>query len=71
MEFERPPAQSSNHLRTLDINARINGRLISRVLVDGRSTLNLISYRFYKKLGGKTNRLFNQTSSRQTLLRIS
>lgn len=51
VEFEKPPPNDSNHLRALNINAKINGQPVSRVFVDRGSTLNLIPYRFYKKLG--------------------
>ena len=43
-----------NHLKALYMRGHINGRPISRMLVDGRAIVNLMPYSLYKKLGGRT-----------------
>ena len=35
MEFEKPSYEGSKHLRALNINAKIDGRLVFKVMVDG------------------------------------
>ena len=44
--------ESDNHLKALYMRGRINGRPISRMLVDGGAIVNLMPYSLYKKLGG-------------------
>lgn len=39
------------HLRRLYIRADVNGKLISRVLINGEAMLNVVSYSTVKKLG--------------------
>ena len=51
MEFEKPSYEGSKHLRAFNINARINGCSVSKVLTDRGSTLNLVPYIFLKKMG--------------------
>lgn len=38
MEFGKLPIHNSRHLKALNISAKINGRLVSRVLVNGGLT---------------------------------
>ena len=46
------PKESDNHLKALYMRGHINGRPISRMLVDGGAIVNLMPYLLYKKLGG-------------------
>ena len=45
------PKESDNHLKALYMRGHINGRPISRMLVDGGAIVNLMPYSLYKKLG--------------------
>jgi hypothetical protein len=62
--FEKPE-ESSQHLKPLYIRDHINGRLISRMLINDGTVVNLILYSIFKKLGReddelmKTNLTFN------------
>jgi hypothetical protein len=47
----KKPKESSQHLKPLYIRGHIDGRLISRMLVDGSAAVNLMSYSVFKKLG--------------------
>jgi hypothetical protein len=57
--------ESSQHLKPLYIRDHINGRLISRMLINDGTAVNLILYSIFKKLGReddelmKTNLTFN------------
>ena len=51
------PMESDNHLKALYMRGHINGKLISRMLVDGGAIVNLMFYILYKKLGGKDEEL--------------
>ena len=42
------------------MRGRINGRPISRMLVDGGAIVNLMSYSLYKKLGGTDEELIKK-----------
>ena len=46
------PTESDNHLKALYMKGHINGRPVSRMLVDGGAIVNLMSYSLYKKFGG-------------------
>ena len=46
------PKESDNHLKALYMRGHINGRPISRMLVDGGAIVHLMPYSLYKKLGG-------------------
>jgi hypothetical protein len=48
--FEKPE-ESSQHLRSLYIRGHIDGKPISRMLIDGGVVVNLIQYSIFKKLG--------------------
>jgi hypothetical protein len=48
--FEKPE-ELSQHLKLLYIQGHIDGRSISRMLVDGGAAINLMSYSIFKKLG--------------------
>jgi hypothetical protein len=40
-----------NHLKLLYVRDPIDGTLISRMLIDGEATINLMPYSLYRKLG--------------------
>jgi hypothetical protein len=45
------PKDTDNHLKALYMKGHINGKPISRMLVDGGAIVNLMSYSLFKKLG--------------------
>jgi len=51
------PKESDNHLKALCMRGHINGRPISRMLVDRGAIVNLMPYSLYKKLGGTDEEL--------------
>jgi hypothetical protein len=51
------PEESSQHLKPLYIQGHIDGRPISRMLVDGSTAVNLMPYFMFKKLGGEDDKL--------------
>ena len=51
------PKESDNHLKALYMRGHLNGKPISRMLVDGGAIVNLMPYSLYKKLGGKDEEL--------------
>jgi hypothetical protein len=53
--FEKP--ELSQHLKSLYIQSHIDGRPISRMLIDGGTVINLMSYSVFKKLGGEDDEL--------------
>jgi hypothetical protein len=54
--FQKPKA-TKNHLKALYMKGHINGKPISRMLVDGGSIVNLMPYSLFKKLGGSDDEL--------------
>jgi hypothetical protein len=48
--FQKPD-ESSRHLKPLYIKGHINGKPISRILVDGGAAVNFMPYSVFKKLG--------------------
>jgi hypothetical protein len=56
--FEKPE-ESSQHLKPLYIRGHIDGKRISRMLIDGGTTVNLMSYTIFKKLGWEDDELMN------------
>ena len=46
------PSEKDNHLKALYLRGHINGKLVTRMLVDGGAIVNLMPYSLYKKLGG-------------------
>jgi hypothetical protein len=61
--FEKPE-ESSQHLKPLYIWGHIDGKPVSRMLVDGNAAVNLMSYIIFKKHGRddklvKTNLMLN------------
>ena len=47
------PSETDNHLKSLYLREHINGRPVTRMLVDGGANINLMPYSLYKKLGGQ------------------
>jgi hypothetical protein len=56
--FEKPE-ESSQHLKPLYIHGLIDGKPISRMLIDGDAAVNLMSYSIFKKLGREDDELVN------------
>jgi hypothetical protein len=53
----KKPEESSQHLKSLHIRGHIDGKLISRMLIDGGAAINLMSYSIFKKLGREDDEL--------------
>jgi hypothetical protein len=53
----KKPEESSQHLKPLYIRGHIDGKPISRMLIDGDATVNLMSYAVFKKLGWEDDEL--------------
>jgi hypothetical protein len=51
------PEESSQHLKRLYIWGHIDGKPISRMLVDGGAAVNLMSYFIFKKIGREDDEL--------------
>jgi hypothetical protein len=51
------PKESSQHLKPLHIRGYIDRKPVSRMLIDGGATINLMSYTISKKLGREDNEL--------------
>ena len=49
------PKDSDNHLKALYMRGHINGKPVSRMLVDSGAIVNLMPYSLYKKLGRMDN----------------
>jgi hypothetical protein len=49
--------ESSQHLKPLYIRGHIDGKPVSRMLVDGSAAINLMSYTVFKKLGREDDEL--------------
>ena len=47
------PNEKDNHLKALYMRGHINGKPVTRMLVDGGAILNLMPYSLYKKLGSQ------------------
>jgi hypothetical protein len=54
--FQKPKS-TENHLKALYMKGHINGKPISRMLVDGGAIVNLMPYSLFKKLGGSDDEL--------------
>jgi len=46
------PKESDNHLKALYMRGHINGKPVSRMLMDSRAIVDLMPYSLNKKLGG-------------------
>jgi hypothetical protein len=51
------PKESINHLKLLFVRGHIDGILISKMLVDGGATVNLMPYSLYRKVGKQDDKL--------------
>jgi hypothetical protein len=51
------PKKSDNHLKALYLKGNINGRSVSRMLVDGGAIVDLMLYSPFKKSGGSDSKL--------------
>ncbi|KAI6698113.1 hypothetical protein NL676_018232, partial [Syzygium grande] len=49
--FKMLPTSRAKHLKAFLVVGKINGRLVNRILVDVRATLNLIPHKYFRKLG--------------------
>ena len=49
------PKDLDNFLKALYVRGHINGKPVSRMLVDSGAIVNLMPYSLYKKLGGMDN----------------
>jgi hypothetical protein len=74
--FEKPE-ESSQHLKPLYTRGHIDGKPVSRMLIDGGAAVNLMSYTIFKKLGReddelvKTNLILNGMGATQWRLGVS
>jgi hypothetical protein len=74
--FEKPK-ESIQHLKSLYILGHIDRKSISRMLIDGGATVNLMSYSIFKKLGRKddefvkTNLMLNGVGATRWRPRVS
>jgi hypothetical protein len=74
--FEKPK-EPSQHLKTLYIRGHIDGKSVSRMLVDSGAAVNLMSYSIFKKLGReddelvKTNLMLNGVGAARWKPRVS
>nr|AAT77888.1 putative retrotransposon gag protein [Oryza sativa Japonica Group]ABF98695.1 retrotransposon protein, putative, unclassified [Oryza sativa Japonica Group] len=50
-EFEKPEGTGNRHLKPLYINGYVNGKSMSKMMVDGGAAVNLMPYATFKKLG--------------------
>ena len=49
--FEKPEDKERNHLRPLFMKGYINGKPMTKMLVDGGAAVNIMLYTMYRKLG--------------------
>jgi hypothetical protein len=56
--FEKPE-ESSQHLKPLYIRGYIDGKPVSKMLIDGGAVVNLMTYTVFKKLGSLDDELVN------------
>jgi hypothetical protein len=74
--FENP-MELSQHMKPMNVQGHINGRPISRMLIDGGGAINLMSYSIFKKLRReddelmKTNLTLNSMGATQWRLEAS
>lgn len=65
MPFDKPTEEMTEHLKPLYIKARLNGKEISRVFVDGGAVLNVMPVSTLRKLG-KTKEDLVSTNMKMT-----
>ena len=49
--FEKPEDKERNHLRPLFMKGYIDGKPMTKMLVDGVAAVNIMLYMMYRKLG--------------------
>nr|AAK92596.1 Putative retroelement [Oryza sativa Japonica Group] len=49
--FEKPEGTENRHLKPLYINGYVNGKPMSKMMVDGGAAINLMPYAMFRKLG--------------------
>jgi hypothetical protein len=49
--WETSEDEKSQHLKALFLKGFVNGRPVTRILVDGRAAVNLMSYTMLRKIG--------------------
>ncbi|XP_075478796.1 uncharacterized protein LOC142519646 [Primulina tabacum] len=49
--MKRPTSEMTKHIKPLYIIAHVNGKPLSRVLIDNGSAVNILPYRIFQKLG--------------------
>lgn len=49
--FEKPEDTEDRHLKPLYVKAFVNGKPMSKMLVDGGAAVNLVPYTTFRKLG--------------------
>jgi len=49
--FEKPTDDERQHLMALFVKGRIDGQPVSKILIDGGATINIMPYVMYQKLG--------------------
>jgi hypothetical protein len=58
--FEKPEDEKRQHLKALLLKEFVNGKPVTRMLVDGGATVNLMSYTMLRKIG-RSNEDLTQT----------
>jgi hypothetical protein len=49
--FEKPTDDEIQHLKALFVKGRVDGQLVSKILIDGGATINIMPYVIHRKLG--------------------
>jgi hypothetical protein len=49
--FEKPTDDERQHLKALFVKSRVDGRSVSKILIDGGAAINIMPYVIYRKLG--------------------
>jgi len=49
--FEKPADNERQHLKALFVKGKVDGQLMTKILVDGGAAINIMSYAVYRKLG--------------------
>jgi len=49
--FEKPTDNERQHLKALFVKGRVDGQLMTKILVDGGAAINIMPYAVYRKLG--------------------
>jgi hypothetical protein len=49
--FEKPTDDERQHLKALFVKGGVDGQPVSKILIDGGATINIMPYVMYRKLG--------------------